>query len=465
MQSLARNLSVLTFLCAAVHSSADVIYSNLQDTPIALDYAGTLIDVDSNGSWDLNPYLGGVYLANNTLFQPVRDGTNGMDTVQKYASNTTIHGGLLYATGMGGSIDHLGTTFTAGQEGYLGFKLGSYFGWMRVVFTNNTAGAVIKDWAYETSGAAIVTGNVLQSTAAGNAQTVTLTATSGSITLGSAITDTGDNTNSVVKTGAGTTALTGVNSYRGPTTITQGVLALSGSGSIANTSRIDVSTSGAIFSVTGLTGNFTLGSSQTLGGNGMVLATNKIVTAYGTISPGNSPGTLTQDGGTLQLGANANLNWQVYAATAAAGTGYDTVSLTNGATLDLSLLDSSNPYNINLWSLSSISPVDVNGDAIGFNNTQNYTWTIFSTDATISGFNPNLFNIMTAANNGTSGFSNDLGGGSFAIGLADGNTDLVMSFTTIIPEPRAALLGSLGLLFALLRRRRPDAFLRTRRHH
>jgi hypothetical protein len=68
------------------------------------------------------------------------------------------------STGFGGSQDHVGSTFTAGAEGYIGFKLnGTDYGWMRVVFTNNTGGALIKDWAYDNSGGSIATGNVLQS--------------------------------------------------------------------------------------------------------------------------------------------------------------------------------------------------------------------------------------------------------------------------------------------------------------
>lgn len=80
--------------------------------------------------------------------------------------------------------------FVAGSEGYIGFKLdGVNYGWMRVIFTNNTGGAVVKDWAYDNSGSALVTGNVLQSAVSGGAQTVTLTSASGSFTLGTAITD------------------------------------------------------------------------------------------------------------------------------------------------------------------------------------------------------------------------------------------------------------------------------------
>jgi hypothetical protein len=119
--------------------------------------------------------------------------------------------------------------------------------------------------------------------------------------------------------------------------------------------------------------------------------------------------------------------------------------------LDLSLLSAGNTYNINLWSLSGLGP-DVNGDAINFNNTVNQSWTLFSTGSTISGFSTDKFTINTGAFNGTSGFSNALGGGVFSVGLGDSNTDLVLNFTAI-PEPGAALIGSLGML-ALLRRRR-----------
>jgi hypothetical protein len=43
-----------------------------------------------------------------------------------------------------------GGNFTAGTEGYIGFRLnGTNYGSMRVVLTNNTSGAKIMDWAYD----------------------------------------------------------------------------------------------------------------------------------------------------------------------------------------------------------------------------------------------------------------------------------------------------------------------------
>jgi autotransporter-associated beta strand protein len=254
----------------------------------------------------------------------------------------------------------------------------------------------------------------------------------------------------LVKTGAGNQTLSGINTYSGNTTISGGSLALSGSGSIASSPVIQINSSTSL-NVTGVTGSFTIGSSQTVGGTGSIVATGKTIVADGTLSPGNSPGAMIVDGGVLQLGVGGDTNMQVFDANGAAGVGYDTVNLINGATLDLSALGAGNTYNINLWSLSGIGP-DVNGNATNFNNTLNYSWTLFDTGTAISGFSTDKFTLNLGAFNGTDGFTNALGGGSFSVGLADSDTNLVVNFTAI-PEPSAALLGAIGLL-ALLRRRR-----------
>lgn len=75
---------------------------------------------------------------------------------------------LQYAPGPSGSATHLGApgNFQDGVEGYLGFRFmtnegdGFYYGWMRVTLTANTPGAVIHDWAWESSGAAIAAGQI-----------------------------------------------------------------------------------------------------------------------------------------------------------------------------------------------------------------------------------------------------------------------------------------------------------------
>ena len=97
---------------------------------------------------------------------------------------------------------------------------GPYYGWMRVVFTANTPGGVIKDWAYENGGTAIQTANVLQTAAVSGVSTVTLSGGAGqNSTLGSVVANVGvGNVTGIAKTGAGTWTLAGPQTYARLTT-------------------------------------------------------------------------------------------------------------------------------------------------------------------------------------------------------------------------------------------------------
>ena len=254
-------------LAAALLTSAPAatIYSNLQDIGVPTNFAGVYLDVDTGTTsttpatgWDINPFFGGVGVANSTAFQPVRTATGNLDAVLNLAQGTMISGSLTYSSGFGGSGDdneHIGagaTQFQVGQEGYLGFKFmkndgsGPYFGWMRVVFTNNTGGSMIKDWGYDDAGGSINVGRIQQSAASAGAQTVTLSPGVGeNFNLGSAITNTNGNVNHLVKTGAGSTTLTVANSYTGTTDIQAGTLLLSGNGNLPSTTAVTLSGTGA----------------------------------------------------------------------------------------------------------------------------------------------------------------------------------------------------------------------------
>ena len=247
-------LSLATALQLALAPvDAAVIYSNLRDIAIPTNLVGVYLDVDTGATglsddsppagWDINPFFGGFGVANSASFQPVRTGTGIADAILRLATGAAIDGTRLFASSFGGSETHLGPQFIAGQEGYLGFKFttnapaaaGPYYGWMRVLFTANAAGALIKDWAYENAGSQIVAGRVQQGAASGGAQLVTLSPGFGeSFTLGSVLTNTGGNTNSLLKISAGTTTLTGTNTYSGSTTINGGVLSISASNNLGN---------------------------------------------------------------------------------------------------------------------------------------------------------------------------------------------------------------------------------------
>jgi fibronectin-binding autotransporter adhesin len=256
-----------------------------------------------------------------------------------------------------------------------------------------------------------------------------------------------DSTRTLTKTGNGTLEFTATNSFTGNTTVAAGTL-LANSDSASSAVNVQ--------------------SAATLGGNGTI---GSLTLASGaTLSPGNSPGTLTVAGDAIWNGG-ANYNWQVTSLNedpsnqTSKGLNWDFFSA-NG-TLNLAGLDTT-PLNFNLWSLSSINP-DTNGIVPGWATaTGNSTWAIAEAlggillNGTPLLANTNytsLFNINTAATNGTGGwFGNLPGGAGFQIvTLADVNT-LYLFAPTPVPEP-GQIAASLLLLaslagYLLLKRRR-----------
>ena len=220
--------------------------------------------------------------------------------------------------------------------------------------------------------------------------------------------------------------LTGSNSYTGGTWVHAGTLKLSAAGSLAASSIVAVA-AGATFDVTEKVGGYAVPAGQTLAGNGTV---SGAVTLGGgaTVSPGASPGTLTVTGNAT-LGAGGNYNWQILNATGTAGstTGWDLLSV--GGVLDVAAT-AANPFRLNLWSLSGVSP-DVNGNAINWSATTSGTWRIASAAGGITNFSADKFLINVSATNGTGGFTNPLAGGTFS--LAQSGNALNLVFTSAAP--------------------------------
>ena len=119
---------------------------------------------------------------------------------------------------------------------------------MRLVLTNNTSGVLIKDWGYDNvSGGTVVAGRVQQSAVSAGTQTVTLSPGADEFfSLGSAMTDTAGNINSVLKTGAGTTTLSTANTFTGTTTVSAGTLEAGVASALGSTSGITVNTGGTL---------------------------------------------------------------------------------------------------------------------------------------------------------------------------------------------------------------------------
>lgn len=199
----------------------------------------------------------------------------------------------------------------------------------------------------------------------------------------------------LVKTGAGTLALSASSIELGNATVVAGTLQVNGT---LGSPLVDVN------------------SGSTISGSGTVATLN--VPAGATLSPGASVGKLTS--GTAILSGAGNYNWQLRNATGAAGVGYDTLNV-NG-TLDVA---SASGFRINLWTLSSTAP-DINGAASNFDAEAFQSWTLVHSTGGISGFNAANFVVVSTASNGAGGFANPTSG-SFSVGVV-GN-DLVLIYS------------------------------------
>jgi len=252
-------------------------------------------------------------------------------------------------------------------------------------------------------------------------------------------------TSDLVKTGAGTLRLNAANTYAGPTAVTAGTLTLGANGSISTSSAISVA-SGATFDVSAVTGGFSLGSAQTLGGSGTVTGAVSLTSTGSILSPGASPGILSFD--TAQTWDAFSYEWEVNDWTGTtAGTAFDQIAITGS--LDLS---SGTAYQLDLLSLDA---GNASGQVPNFAETAR-SWTILTTTAGITGFDANLWTIDP------SGFSSSpTATGTFSLATGNGGQDLLLTYAPV-PEPAAlGLLGVAGLCatgFGLARLRRRAGF-------
>ncbi len=185
---------------------------------------------------------------------------------------------------------------------------------------------------------------------------------------------------SLVKDGAGTLTLSGINSYTGSTTIDAGTLALGAGGSLAASSGVSVAASGATFDISNggaqtiqdLTG--VSGSAVTLGANTLTLGTTNSTTFAGSIS--GAGGALVKQGtGTLTLsGANSYTGGATIAAGTLTGT---TASLQGNIVDDAALVFNQSTAGIYSGSLSGngtlafpgAGAVTMTGNSAGFAGT------------------------------------------------------------------------------------------------
>jgi autotransporter-associated beta strand protein len=214
------------------------------------------------------------------------------------------------------------------------------------------------------------------------------------------LTDVSSTGGGLTKDGVGSLTLTGTNTYTGVTAVSAGKLVVNG----------NISTS----SLT------TVAATAALGGTGTVGA----VTISGILAPGNSIGTITSIG---DVTWNDNDAWVFEL-----GTSASTLALANSGSSIQDMLNITGIGSDFLKGSGSSFTFDfANTGAVGFYKLVDWAGT--------SNFSSSDF----VATNLTSGLT-----GTFTV---DGGTSAL--YLNVVPEPRAALIGGLGLL-ALLRRRR-----------
>ena len=145
-------------------------------------------------------------------------------------------------------------------------------------------------------------------------------------------------TGAVTKQGTGRLTLDGANAYSGVTTISGGVLALSGTGAIG-TGGLNLG-SGGVFDIAALaSGTYSLPSTGDLIGSGTLTGNGHTLAVLGSFLPGNSPGTVKVDTGLmLDLSGATSTTFDITNPLFTAGT-YDLVdgngSVTFGGLLNL----------------------------------------------------------------------------------------------------------------------------------
>ena len=244
---------------------------------------------------------------------------------------------------------------------------------------------------------------------------------------------------------AGTLGVTGGN-WNGLGTVTGAVTSSSGTftiGSGANlTSTAGVSATGGALVVNGtLTGTLSANSSTTVSGSGTITGNTTI---SGIHSPGNSPGIQTVSGN-LGYTAGSSVTWELGVnALGLRGTDFDGINV-GGA------LDFSGATAVNLAFNFAVSSVDWTDAFWDTSRTGTAGWLVYD----VAGTTTNFANLSVTAANWLDGslasFDTYNSGNTFSL-YQDGN-DIYLNYT-VVPEPNvAALLGGLGTLLLLRRRR------------
>ena len=286
---------------------------------------------------------------------------------------------------------------------------------------------VLSDGALVTTGTMVLNANrgiLLDGTQGGQINVNSGTTTYGGIIAGS---------KALQKAGAGILSLSSTNTYSGATVISAGTLLLDSSGTIANSSGVNLGTAGSpgILDLTAKS-SFAFGVGQSVSGTGTInIGAGKVVTINGNLAPGNSPGIVSVTGD-LTLAGNADM--EIAGSGGVAGTDFDRTNVSGalvwGGTISIVsfggfTLDQAGSYDLFDFNSQSgnLSGVSFGGIALSY---------VALTNSWEGGNIGNTFD--------------------YSFKLNTGVLDVVA-----VPEPAAWILAAFGLTTAVVfRRRRRD---------
>ena len=379
------------------------------------DYAGTgAYSIASGATLEINGTAG-------ARFNPSNNQITGAGTFIKSGSGRTFltagTNTLSFNMSAGGLIDVQGGTLDTSAQATNLASLNIATGAQLLIAHTDAITTLRFD--------ALTGGGTLNMTGPAN-RTVVIGANGGGGTFSGVIGNSG--TISLTKTGAGTQILSGTNTYTGATLISAGTLKLDATGTINNTSEVSLGTVGT-FDVSAKALGYTVG---TLKGSGNVTGALTVSTQ---LAIGNSPGT-THFSSNLTLGA---LSTYVYELTSGANPGLNSADLGDIAA------------NLTITAGSILDLVQLGAYTVG------NKFTLFAYDGAFSGTfrDASLNNLADGATFTDAGGIwmidyNDTSAGANG-GVSASNTYVTI---TAIPEPNAAaLLGGLGTLLLLRRRR------------
>jgi autotransporter-associated beta strand protein len=369
----------------------------------------------------------------------------------QYAYNNNVAAGALTLSG-GITLSSTSTLDAVRSGGLIDVATNAITGagGLNIASSASSGGVVRLSAANTYTGATTITTGTLQLEGSTHASSAVGIGTAGTLTgsgtvNGNATLTGGGIINKSAGSIAGTLAVTGGN-WNGAGTVTGAVTSSSGTfiiGSGANlTSTAGASATGGALVVNGtLTGTLSANSSTTVSGSGTITGNTTI---SGIHSPGNSPG-IQSYGSNLSYTSGSSVTWELGVnALGLRGTDFDGINVGG-------VLDFSGATAVNLafgFAGSSVNWTDAFWDT---SRTGTAGWLVYDVAGTTTNFANLSVNTINWFDGSGASFDTSNPGNTFSL-YQDGN-DIYLNYT-VIPEPNvAALLGGLGTLLLLRRRR------------